>query len=52
MLKEEEGRQTLDTIIYPMVYMGRGTKPLLVHVVEALTKSIASWSLNLFWDTP
>ncbi|RLN17586.1 hypothetical protein C2845_PM02G28410 [Panicum miliaceum] len=29
----------------------RGTKPFLIHVVEALTKSIASQSPSLFWDS-
>ena len=32
--KGDERKQTLDTKIYPMVWLG--TKPLLVHVVEAL----------------
>jgi hypothetical protein len=40
------GKQTLDTKIYPVVSVG--TRPPLVHVVEALTKSIASWSPNFF----
>jgi hypothetical protein len=39
-MEGDKGKQTLDTKIYPMVSVGR--KPLLVHVVEALTKSIAS----------
>jgi hypothetical protein len=36
----DERKQTLDAKIYPVVSVG--TKPTLVHVVEALTRSIAS----------
>jgi hypothetical protein len=43
---EDERKQTLDAGIYPMVSVG--TKPPLVHIVEALTKSIASRSPSLF----
>jgi hypothetical protein len=40
-LKEGDlGKQTLDARIYPVVSIG--TKPPLVHFVEALTSSIAS----------
>jgi hypothetical protein len=42
------GKQTLDTKIYPVVSVG--ARPPLVHVVEALTKSIASQSPSLFQD--
>jgi hypothetical protein len=42
----DEGKQTLDARIYPMVSVG--TKPPLVLVVEALTKSIAFQSPSLF----
>jgi hypothetical protein len=46
----DERKQTLDARIYPVVSIG--TKPSLVHVVEVLTKSIASRSPNLFRNTP
>jgi hypothetical protein len=36
----DERKQTLDVRIYPVVSVA--TKPPLVHVVEALTKNIAS----------
>jgi hypothetical protein len=36
-------------MIYPVVSVG--TKPSLVHGVEALTNNIASWSPSLFWDS-
>ena len=45
--KGDERKQTLDTKIYFVVWLG--TKPLLLYVVEALTKSIASWQSSLFW---
>jgi hypothetical protein len=45
----DEGKQTLDMMIYPVVSVGG--KPQLIHVVEALTKSIASRSPSLFWGT-
>jgi hypothetical protein len=49
-LKEgDEGKQTLDARIYLVVSIG--TKPFLVHVVEALTKSIAFRSQSLFRDS-
>ena len=38
--KGDKRKQTVDTKIYPVVRLG--TKPLLLHVVEALTKSIVS----------
>jgi hypothetical protein len=41
-----KGKQIFDTKIYPMVSVG--TKPFLVHIVEALTKSIDSRSPILF----
>jgi hypothetical protein len=46
-LKEgDEGKQTLDMQIYPVVSVG--AKPPLVHIAEELTKSIASRSPSLF----
>jgi hypothetical protein len=42
----DERKQTVDARIYPVVSVG--TKPPLVHAVEALTKSIASRSSILF----
>jgi hypothetical protein len=45
----DERKQTLNVRIYPVVPVG--TKPPLVHVVKALTKSISSQSPNLFGDT-
>jgi hypothetical protein len=47
--KGDEGKQTFDTKIYPVVSVG--TKSPLVHVVEALTESIASRSPNLLRDS-
>jgi hypothetical protein len=44
----DERKQTLGVRIYPVVLVG--TKISLVHVVEALTKSIAFRSPNLFRD--
>ena len=46
-LKErDERKQTLDTRIYPVVRIA--TKAPYVHVVEALTKSIAFRQSSLF----
>ena len=39
--KGDKRKQTLDTKIYPVVRLV--TKPLLLHVVEALAKIMASW---------
>jgi hypothetical protein len=47
--EKDERKQSLNMMIYPVVSVG--TKPPLVHIVEALTKSIASQSPNLFRDT-
>jgi hypothetical protein len=46
----DERKQTLDARIYPVVSVG--TKPPLVHVVEAVTMNIASRSPNLIRDSP
>jgi len=46
-LKErDERKRTLDTRIYPVVRLPQ-RRPY-VHVVEELTKSIASWQSSLF----
>jgi hypothetical protein len=45
---KDERKQTLDMKIYPVVSIG--TRLPLVHVVEARTKSIASWPPSLFRD--
>jgi hypothetical protein len=45
-----ERKQTLDVRIYPMVSVG--TKPSVVHVVEALTNGIASRLPSLFRGSP
>ena len=48
-LKErDERKQTLDARIYPMVRFA--TKESYIHVVEALTKSIASRQSSLFCE--
>jgi hypothetical protein len=46
----DERKQTLDARIYPVVSVG--TEPLLVYVVESLTKSIVSRSPSIFRDSP
>jgi hypothetical protein len=43
---KDEGKQTLNTIIYYVVSLG--TKPPLIHIVEALAKIIAFQSPSLF----
>jgi hypothetical protein len=48
--EENEGKQTLDTMIYPIVSIGN--KPPLVHIVKALTESIIFRSPSLFRDSP
>jgi hypothetical protein len=52
MWKRKEGdkrKQTFDARIYSVVSVG--IKPPLVHIVEALTKSITFRSPNLFRDS-
>ena len=46
--RRDERKQTLDTRIYPVVQIA--TKPPYIHVVEALTKSIAFRQLSLFCE--
>lgn len=44
----DDGKQTLDVRVYPVVSVG--TKPPLVHVVEALAKCIAFQPPSHFRD--
>ena len=50
-LKErDERKRTLDTRIYPVVQITTKARDPYIHVVEVLTKSIASRKSNLFCE--
>jgi hypothetical protein len=46
----DERKQTFDARIYPVVQFGLPLSRTYIHVVEALTKSIASWQSSLFCE--